>query len=84
MVGFHRLLAWIAYYSHAFGNLIKGPEQLLIQDGEFIGHHLRRNHITKHDLEEDLRLEMHREDLDAIRTARLERSGAISFIPTED
>ena len=27
MVAFHRLLAWIAFYSHGFGNLIKGADE---------------------------------------------------------
>ena len=80
MVAFHRLLAWIAFYSHWFGNLIKGPEQMLIRDGELRHPALRNNHITEHDLEEDLRLGLHVESLSVIKDARLERSGGISFI----
>jgi uncharacterized membrane protein YcaP (DUF421 family) len=41
---------------------------------------MRRNQISKHDLEEDLRLNAHTEDLTEIRVARIERSGDISFI----
>jgi uncharacterized membrane protein YcaP (DUF421 family) len=37
-------------------------------------------HISKHDLEEDMRLEAKTEDLSKIQVARLERSGDISFI----
>ncbi len=80
MVAFHRLLAWTAFYSHWFGNLIKGPEQLLIRDGELMHSPLRINAITEHDLEEDLRLGLHIENLSLIKDARLERSGGISFI----
>ncbi len=80
MVGFHRLLAWIAFYSHGFGNLIKGADEILIRDGELVHRKLRNNHITRHDLEEDLRLALHAEDLARIRSARLERSGDISFV----
>jgi uncharacterized membrane protein YcaP (DUF421 family) len=80
MVAFHRLLAWIAFYSHGFGNLIKGADEILIRDGELVHRKLRNNHITRHDLEEDLRLALHAEDLARIRSARLERSGDISFI----
>ena len=80
MVAFHRLLAWIAFYSHGFGNLIKGTEELLLRDGELVHARLRSNHITRHDLEEDLRLDLHSEDFSRIRSARLERSGGISFI----
>lgn len=79
LVALHRLLATIAFYSHAFGNLVKGPEQLLIHDGEMVNRSLRWNHISRHDLEEDFRLAMHTDDLTRIRMARLERSGEISF-----
>jgi len=74
------LLAWIAYYSHGFGNLIKGTEEVLIHDGQLVDRGLRTNHVTRHDLEEDLRLELHSADFKRIQSARLERSGGISFI----
>jgi uncharacterized membrane protein YcaP (DUF421 family) len=80
MVAFHRLLAWIAFYSHGFGDLIKGADEILIRDGELVHRELRNHHITRHDLEEDLRLALHAEDLARVRKARLERSGDISFI----
>jgi uncharacterized membrane protein YcaP (DUF421 family) len=80
LVALHRLLATFAFYSHAFGNLIKGTEQVLMQDGEMMHRTLSWNHISRHDLEEDLRLAMQTDDLSSIRIARLERSGAISFI----
>jgi uncharacterized membrane protein YcaP (DUF421 family) len=83
MVGFHRLLAWIAFYSHWFGDLIKGPERMLICDGEPVLEAMRANHITRHDLEEDLRLGLHVENLALIDRARLERSGSISFVRKE-
>jgi uncharacterized membrane protein YcaP (DUF421 family) len=80
MVAFHRFLAWIAFYSHSFGNLIKGTEEILIEQGELVYRKMRNNHITRHDLAEDLRLEMHIDDLIRVERAQLERSGDISFI----
>ena len=41
---------------------------------------MRRNHVSMHDLEEDMRLHAHIDDLSKIRLARVERSGDISFI----
>ena len=41
------------------------------------------NHISEHDLEEDMRLEAKTEDLSRIKVARVERSGDISFIKAE-
>src|SRR5947199_10349471 len=51
LVAFHRLLAWIAFYYHGFGNLIKVIEDVHIRDGRLVHAGLRSNHITKHDLE---------------------------------
>ena len=41
---------------------------------------MRRNHVSTHDLDEDMRLSAHTDDLSKIRVARVERSGDISFI----
>ena len=79
----HRLFAFIAYYSHWFGVLIKGTPELIIEDGDLILSAMRRNHVSKHDLEEDLRLEARTEDIKDIRHAYVERSGDISFIEKE-
>ena len=44
---------------------------------------MRINHISEHDLEEDLRLDAATEDFSKIKVARVERSGDISFIKAE-
>jgi uncharacterized membrane protein YcaP (DUF421 family) len=80
LVVLHRLLALIAYHSHWFGKLIKGTPDLIVEDGELIVARMRRNHISRHDLEEDLRLGAQMEDASQIKRARVERSGDISFI----
>ena len=77
----HRLFALIAYHWHWFGILIKGRPEMIVNDGELILPTMSRNHISKHDLEEDLRLAVKEENLENIRAARVERSGDISFIP---
>jgi uncharacterized membrane protein YcaP (DUF421 family) len=41
------------------------------------------NHISEHDVQEDMRLEAKTEDLSKIKIARVERSGDISFIKAE-
>ncbi len=76
----HRLFAFIAYHSHWFGCLIKGRAEVIVEEGDFIERTMHRNHISKHDLQEDLRLDAQLEDLSRIRVARVERSGDISFI----
>ena len=79
----HRVFAFIACRSHAFGKLIKGEETKLVTDGHIDWKALRRHLVSSHDLEEDLRLSAKTEDIDEIKVARLERSGDISFIKKE-
>ena len=80
LVLLHRLFGVAAYYSHAFGFLVKGTPTVIVQNGRLERKNMFWNHISKHDLEEDMRLDAKTEDLSKIRTARLERSGDISFI----
>jgi uncharacterized membrane protein YcaP (DUF421 family) len=80
LVLLHRLFAFLAYYSHGFGILVKGRPDVIVRDGECDFPMMRRNHVTVHDLEEDMHLGAHLEDISKIRLARVERSGDISFI----
>ena len=83
LVLLHRLLALAAYYSHGFGILIKGKAAVLVENGKLQRKNMRSNHISEHDLEEDLRLDAATEDFSKIKVARVERSGDISFIKAE-
>jgi uncharacterized membrane protein YcaP (DUF421 family) len=80
LVLLHRLFAHLAFYSHAFGILVKGKPDVIVRDGKCDFETMRRNHISTHDLEEDMRLDAHIDDLSKVRLARVERSGDISFI----
>jgi uncharacterized membrane protein YcaP (DUF421 family) len=83
LVLLHRLLGVAAYYSHGFGILIKGKPVVLVQNGRLQRKNMCLNQISEHDLEEDMRLDASTEDLSKIKTARVERSGDISFIKAE-
>src|SRR5438477_159434 len=80
LVLLHRLLAFIAFHSHWFGILIKGRPELIIEDGDFVLNTMHRNHISTHDVEEDMRLSLRDDDLSKVKKGRIERSGDISFI----
>lgn len=80
LVMLHRLFAHLAYYSHGFGILVKGKPDVIVRDGECDFPVMRRNHVSTHDLEEDMRLNAHLDELAQVRLARVERSGEISFI----
>jgi uncharacterized membrane protein YcaP (DUF421 family) len=80
LVLLHRAFAHLAYYSHGFGILVKGRPDVIVRDGQCDFPTMRRNHVSIHDLEEDMRLNGHIDDLSKVRLARVERSGDISFI----
>jgi uncharacterized membrane protein YcaP (DUF421 family) len=80
IVMLHRLLAWCAFHSHRFGILIKGRPEIIIEDGDFVLGTMHRNHISVHDVEEDMRLSLHADDVSKVKKGRVERSGDISFI----
>jgi len=76
----HRLFAFLAFYSHGFGMLVKGSADVIVLDGRRDLVMMWRNHVSTHDLDEDMLLSAHTDDLSDIRVARAERSGDISFI----
>ena len=80
LVVLHRLFAFLAFYSHGFGILVKGRPDVIVRDGQSDLGMMWRNHVSTHDLDEDMRLSAHTDDVSTIRVARVERSGDISFI----
>jgi uncharacterized membrane protein YcaP (DUF421 family) len=76
----HRLCAFIAYQHHPFGKLVKGRELVLVRNGKMDRDAMKSALVSKHDLEEDMRLSAKTEDVSTIQLAQLERSGDISFI----
>jgi len=79
----HRVFAFGAFKSHAFGKLIKGQPRTLVRNGEIDWKEMKDALVSQHDLEEDLRLDAKTDDLSTIQIALLERSGDISFIKTK-
>jgi hypothetical protein len=62
----HRLFAFGACRSHAFGKLIKGRDVTLVRDGKIDWKAMNQSLVSQHDLEEDVRLEAKVEDLSKI------------------
>jgi uncharacterized membrane protein YcaP (DUF421 family) len=80
----HRVFSFASFRSHGFGKLIKGEEELLVQNGKIVWKGMKRHLVSSHDLEEDLRLNAATDELSTIASARLERSGDISFIKKKE
>jgi uncharacterized membrane protein YcaP (DUF421 family) len=80
LVALHRLFALLAFHSHSFGILVKGNPAVIVRDGQCDFRTMRRNHVSTHDLAEDMRLNAHLDEIAQVRIACLERSGEISVI----
>ena len=83
LVAMHWTFSAIAFRSRDFGRIIKGRPHQLVKDGEIDWNEMRITHISENDLKEALRLHGHRDDLENIESAYLERSGGISIIPSQ-
>src|SRR5213078_1405226 len=75
LVVLHRLFAFLTFYSHRFGFLVKGRPDVIVRDGQCDVPMMWRNHVSMHDLDEDMRLSANTDNLSNIRLARVERSG---------
>lgn len=76
----HRLFAYLASFSDRFGDMIKGNDRIVVEDGEILWKAMRRSHLSRQDLMQTLRLNTNSGDIKNIKIARLERNGDISFI----
>ena len=74
----YRVIAWVACEVPIFGTLLKGRAVEIVVNGEVKRTALKKHHVSRHDLEEDLRLAGNVGDPAAVKLARLERSGDIS------
>lgn len=74
----YRAIAWLACEIPLFGTLLKGRAVEIVINGEVKNDSLKRHHVSRHDLEGDLRLAGNIGDPAAVKLARLERNGDIS------
>lgn len=80
LVILHAGMSAAAFHSHRVGKLIKGQRSKLVNDGEIDWGEMRSSHITRRDLEAQLRLRSGSAEISDIETAYLERNGEISII----
>lgn len=76
----HGLLSSLSFYDRWIGKVVKGKWLCLYKDGEFNWKNMRTANITKHDIEEQLRVRLHTNSLDDVKEIFFERTGKISFI----
>jgi uncharacterized membrane protein YcaP (DUF421 family) len=73
-------VGWLSFRFKPVRQVAEGDPIILIHDGELIQNNLRRERLTRNDLEEEARKQQ-LSSLDQIRWAILEDDGAISIIP---
>ena len=73
-------VSWISFRSGRLRLITEGESIILVEDGEPIERNLRRERLTRWDLEEEARRQQV-SSLGDIRWAILERDGSISVIP---
>ena len=84
LVLLHRIVAWLCVINQGFGKLIKGESQSLYRNGTMNKKNMHANHITAHDLREEVRLEINADTLEKVKEAFIERNGKISVIKKEE
>jgi uncharacterized membrane protein YcaP (DUF421 family) len=79
LVGVHWIFSYISRSSPAFGHLIKGRTTLIVKNGRVLREALWDAHMSKDDLDEDLRKQGCGSPA-GIKEARLERDGRLSVV----
>ena len=76
----HYILSNLSFYHKWVGRSVKGKHTLLYSNGEFIWENMKAANITKHDIEEQMRVNLHVKSFDNIEEIYFERTGKVSFI----
>lgn len=79
----HLLLSIGTFFSDRFGDLVKGQTRVLVENGAINWDQMKASHYTRQDLLSALRRQGNTDDLDQVRTAKLERNGDISVLIKE-
>ena len=84
LVVFHRLISWITQKNHFVGKFVKGEPDSLFKKGELNEENLRKNHISRHDLMEGIRLKANQSNFDKIEEVFIERNGEFSVVEKKE
>lgn len=76
----YRLFALLSLFSPALSNFLKGNKMILFREGKFDEGNLKRNSVSKEDLMQGLRKELHTNSLQDVHEVYIETSGDISIV----
>lgn len=80
LVALHWVFAYVAFRNDNWGVLIKGRPRTLVKDGDVLEDEMKKSHVSRSDLESELRAEAKMEEVSSVKSARIEPSGKISVI----
>ncbi|SAK76986.1 hypothetical protein AWB75_04458 [Caballeronia catudaia] len=80
LVLIHRVLAWLCVHSPKLERIVVGAERQVFSDGKFDDKQMSAALITKTDVFETARQELHTTGLEDVSAAVLERNGQVSLI----
>ncbi|HET7898311.1 MAG TPA: YetF domain-containing protein [Flavisolibacter sp.] len=80
----HNIFSNLSFRWHQVGKLVKGNHLLLYRNGEYISQNMDKVNISRHDVEEQMRLKLHQSAFDGIEAIYFERTGELSFIKSKD
>ena len=83
MVIVHRILAILSMRYIWIGKIVKGIHRTLYEDGEMKNKSMELVSISKDDLLEAVRLQIHKSSLDVVDKITIEKSGELSVIEKE-
>jgi uncharacterized membrane protein YcaP (DUF421 family) len=80
MVVIHKILAFLAMKHIWVGKIVKGIHRSLYKDGKMNAKNMKIAAISKDDLMEGVRLEIHSDSLDDVQEAIIEKNGEVSIV----
>jgi uncharacterized membrane protein YcaP (DUF421 family) len=80
MVVIHKILALLAMKHIWVGKIVKGIHRSLYKDGKMNTKNMKIAAISKDDLMEGVRLEIHSDSLDDVQEAIIEKNGEVSIV----
>ncbi len=82
LLGINRVISALRMSSGIWGKLLEGTPTVLVEDGEFVEPHLRKEGLDRAELEMAMR-EHGVDTVSSVKLAVLETDGSISIVPQE-
>lgn len=76
----HKIIGRISVHFKAFDKVINGQKVMLYQHGRLLHHNMKKVNVTDSNIHEELRRQLHLDNLNDVSEVYMEKTGEISFI----